>query len=538
MRGRNQATNPRGPMRAVRAATFLVSALMSAAVVAGCGGGSGTAANANASATTRGVSSYCSYFYGEGATLRERFIRASAKDANDPIAGLAGVFADLPEAASFMHGLAQRAPDEIAPQLEVLAKNLEGAVGQAGSAASNPAGSIGSLFASALASGGAEQRINEYTLKHCGPPPGSQKAQQPTPATTASSGALELLACEESQSSNSSSVVALRYENGAMTSSPVASFAKAEKDGCPVSANLAYMAAVEHNAAGNVVAGYVPAGGGPFVNLAGNETRGFSDQAVTDGQPRFDWTTGELWWQSNYALWSASVTAKQPKVQNKSVNVLDGFSLTGRPEEQPWQQSLEGKVEFLQPNGEEYNLTDNEIVVGTLVSGPGLTTACENQPYLGVSSFAEGSGCKGVAAFDVSQNCRTIIGFVSTSQYVCQESNGAGTRFSLATVVGKGAKPSKATPLTPETQQTLKWAEVTPEGKSLWFSTSETGGENGAVEGEAGTAEGTTEATHLYAVSTATYTSNPTPVMGKVELGSEALPIAWRHREKLMALRG
>jgi hypothetical protein len=74
------------------------------------------------------------------------------------------------------------------------------------------------------------------------------------------------------------------------------------------------MAAVEHNAAGNVVAGYVPAGGGPFVNLAGNETRGFSDQAVTDGQPRFDWTTGELWWQSNYALWSASVTAKQPKL--------------------------------------------------------------------------------------------------------------------------------------------------------------------------------------------------------------------------------
>lgn len=59
--------------------------------------------------------------------------------------------------------------------------------------------------------------------------------------------------------------------------------------------------------------------------------------------------------------------------------------------------------------------------------------------------------------------------------------------------------------------------------------------ENGAVEGEAGTAEGTTEATHLYVVSTATYTSNPTPVMGKVELGSEALPIAWRHGEKLMA---
>jgi hypothetical protein len=514
---------------------FVVLGLATASVAAGCGAGS-TSATGGPAGVTRSATAYCSYFYGEGAALRERFIRASEKDATDPVAGLASVFADLPEAASFMHQLALRAPDEIAPQLEALARDLEGATGQIGSAASNPAGSIGSLFASALASSGAEQRINEYTLHHCGPPPGSQKPQKPTPASTASSGALELLACEESQSSSSSTIVALRYENGTIASSPAANFAKAEKDGCPVSANLAYMAATEHNAAGNVVAGYVPNGGGAFVNVAGAEKRGFSDEAVVDQQPRFNWTTGDLWWVTNNEMWSASITAKQPQMRDKSANTLNGFSPTGEPEEQVWQQSLGGKVVFMQPNGEEYNLTGNGIVVGTLVTGPGLDAACEKGDGGSIEPFAEASGCKGVGSFDVSQDCRVIVGFVSTSAYVCQESNGAGTRFSLAKVVGNGKKPSKATPLTPETQQTMKWAEVTPDGKSLWFSTSETSGESGPTGGETGTAGGAAETTHIYVVPTSSYSASPTPATGNSELASEASLIAWRQGEKLTRL--
>ncbi len=470
--------------------------------------------------------------------MRERFIRASQKDASDPIAGLAGVFADLPEAASFMHQLALRAPKEIAPQLEVLAKDLEGATGQIGSAASNPAGSIGSLFATALASSGAEQRINEYTLKHCGPPPESQKSQKTTPVTTASSGALELLACEESQTGSSSKVVGLRYENGAITSSPLANFAKAEKERCPVSANLAYMAATERNAAGNLVAGYVPNGGGAFVNVAGSEKRGFSDEPVVDQDPRFNWATGDLWWTTNNEMWSASITVKQPRMRDNSANVLNGFSPAGEPEEQPWQQSLAGKVVFMQPNAEAYGLTSNEIVVGTLVTGPGLDPECEKNDRGSIEPFAEASGCKGLSSFDVNQNCQVIVGFVSTSAYVCQELNGTDTRFSLAKLVGQGKTPSKATPLTPKTQQTLKWAEVTPDGKSLWFSTSEQNGASGATAGETGTAGGETEATHIYVVPTLSYTANPTPATGNSELGSEALPIAWRQGEKLMSARG
>ncbi len=521
-------------LRRPLALVFVLLGLAAATVAAGCGAGS--TATGGPAGVTRSASAYCSYFYGEGAALRERFIRASEKDASDPVAGLASVFADLPEAASFMHQLALRAPEEIAPQLEALAKDLEGATGQIGSAAANPAGSIGSLFASALASSGAEQRINEYTLHHCGPPPGSQKSQKTTPVSTASSGALELLACEESQSSSSSTVVALRYENGAIASSPAATFAKAEKDGCPVSSDLADMAATEHNAAGNVVAGYVPNGGGAFVNVAGAEKRGFSDEAVVDQQPRFNWTTGDLWWMTNNEMWSASITAKQPQVRDKSANTLNGFSPTGEPEELVWQQSLEGKVVFMQPSGEEYNLTGNGIVVGTLVTGPGLDAACEKGYGGSIEPFAEVSGCKGVSSFDLSQDCRVIVGFVSTSAYVCQESNGSGTRFSLAKVVAKGKTPPKATALTPETQQTVKWAEVTPDGKSLWFSTSETTGESGGTGSETGTAGGGTEATHIYVVPTSSYSANPVPATGNSELGSEASLIAWRQGEKLSRL--
>jgi hypothetical protein len=84
----------------------------------------------------------------------------------------------------------------------------------------------------------------------------------------------------------------------------------------------------------------------------------------------------------------------------------------------------------------------------------------------------------------------------------------------------------------------LKWAEVTPDGQALWFSTSENGGETGAAGGETGPSGGETEATRVYVVPTSTYTSNPTPATGNSALGPEASLIAWRQGEKLTNLRG
>jgi hypothetical protein len=121
--------------------------------------------------TSRSVAAYCSYFYGRGGQLRHRWLESSQSGSSDPIAALAGTFAAIPEAASFLHGLAQRAPDDIAPDVETLAQALDRITGQAGSGAADPVGALASGLATGLATTGAEQRVNEYTIRNCGAPP-------------------------------------------------------------------------------------------------------------------------------------------------------------------------------------------------------------------------------------------------------------------------------------------------------------------------------------------------------------------------------
>jgi hypothetical protein len=142
-------------------------------VLAGCGGG-----------TSRSVAAYCSYFYGEGTQLRDRFIKSSSADGKDPFAALSSVFADLPEAANFLHQLSLRAPEEIAPEVQVLAKALENVAAQSGSSASDPLGALGSALVGGVETAGAEQRVNAYTLQHCGTPPGASSQNTATASST------------------------------------------------------------------------------------------------------------------------------------------------------------------------------------------------------------------------------------------------------------------------------------------------------------------------------------------------------------------
>lgn len=123
--------------------------------------------------TSRNVAAYCSYFYGNGTQLRNRLIASSNANASDPFAELSSVFADLPEAASFVHQLSLRAPEEIAPEVIVLAEALKRFSQQAGSAASDPLGALAGGLVDGLQTSGAEQRVNAYTLRHCGAPPGT-----------------------------------------------------------------------------------------------------------------------------------------------------------------------------------------------------------------------------------------------------------------------------------------------------------------------------------------------------------------------------
>lgn len=114
---------------------------------------------------TRSVAAYCAYFYGQGNLLRQHWAHMNQADHQDPFSA----FADLPEAANFLHQLSLRAPEEIAPDVQLLADAIGKLPSQAGAAA-DPLGSLASGLVAGVAAGGAEQRVNEYTERHCGSP--------------------------------------------------------------------------------------------------------------------------------------------------------------------------------------------------------------------------------------------------------------------------------------------------------------------------------------------------------------------------------
>jgi hypothetical protein len=122
---------------------------------------------------TRSVASYCSYFYGRGSALRNRWLRADSNTGQNPFADLSAVFSALPEASSFMHELSLRAPEAIAPAVNTLAEAFKQTSEQEADAGSDPLGALAGGLMTGLAASGAEQQFNEYTQQHCGSPPGS-----------------------------------------------------------------------------------------------------------------------------------------------------------------------------------------------------------------------------------------------------------------------------------------------------------------------------------------------------------------------------
>jgi hypothetical protein len=117
----------------------------------------------------RSVASYCHFLYGEGGKLRERWSHATGT--NNVFADLGVVFSALPELGQFMHELAQRAPHEVAPSVELLAEDFKREADSMGSQASNPLGALAGGLVNGLEAVGPEQRFNEFTEKNCGSPP-------------------------------------------------------------------------------------------------------------------------------------------------------------------------------------------------------------------------------------------------------------------------------------------------------------------------------------------------------------------------------
>jgi hypothetical protein len=139
--------------------TAVVVTVVGGVVLMGCGGPS------------RSVAAYCSYFYGEGQRLRQHWAQTGSNASQDPFGAIASAFAALPEAADFMHQLSIRAPEEIAPDVETLAAALKRLSEQAGVMGTDPLAALAGGLVSGLATSSAEQKVNAYTLQHCGPPP-------------------------------------------------------------------------------------------------------------------------------------------------------------------------------------------------------------------------------------------------------------------------------------------------------------------------------------------------------------------------------
>ena len=118
----------------------------------------------------RNAASYCDYFYGQGQVVRQRYEDINRR--GQPVEQIVALLGAQGDIGSFLDGLAKRSPDEIQADVEALAKAMHKQQDSLSGSVSNPLGGlIGSLLAGA-ATAGPSARINSYTTKHCGPPPG------------------------------------------------------------------------------------------------------------------------------------------------------------------------------------------------------------------------------------------------------------------------------------------------------------------------------------------------------------------------------
>lgn len=123
--------------------------------------------------SNRSVEAYCSVFYGEGQQLRSQW--AAAGSSEDPFAGLAAVFSAPRDLAVFFDKLDKVAPEEIEPDVaelrDAFQQQADSLGSQAGGVLDNPLGALAGSLAAGLSTAGVEQRVDDYTLKNCGPPP-------------------------------------------------------------------------------------------------------------------------------------------------------------------------------------------------------------------------------------------------------------------------------------------------------------------------------------------------------------------------------
>lgn len=146
-----------------------------AVVLAGCSG------------EERSVEAYCSTFYGEGSELRDQWTEAGGSD----LLGQAVTLLQAPQdLATFFDKLEKVAPDDIQPDVAAVRDSLKDQIDAMTSI--DPGSPWKAALQSMLigvSSGGSWQRVDEWTLENCGPPPGSEQASGSASADESSTSA-------------------------------------------------------------------------------------------------------------------------------------------------------------------------------------------------------------------------------------------------------------------------------------------------------------------------------------------------------------
>jgi hypothetical protein len=302
-----------------------------------------------------------------------------------------------------------------------------------------------------------------------------------TTTTASSSESPELLLCASEPGSTTRQVLALSGGSGGVSASPLASFPNASESTCAVSPDLTKLAEISETSDGSTVAGYVPTGGGSFVNLSGHNSGSYSDTPVKDEHPMFDPVTGDLWWTSNEHSWSVPVTGGTP--HEHGTGLFGGFGPAGEPA---------GAQVLTSPDGSLGGTANIDVVEAAydlrVTIGKARTlTACAGQDQ-----------CPGEASITLPASAHTLAGFVSDSAMVCQVYGSGGEQFNLISfkIVGRSIKVVREVSLTPPTQMKLGAALLSPDGKTLWYIGARSGSEQGS----------------LYVVPTSTPTAEPSPV--------------------------
>lgn len=139
-------------------------------------------------AQTRSVANYCSTFYGEGEKFRQSAY--DAQESGDDLAVVSSLLGAPAQLASFFEKLEAVSPDEIQPDVAQMRDVYKKISDQVGEGATTDVYAILGQLAGGIVLGlsvrAAEQRINEYTLANCGPPPSSASTSS-SPASQSSS---------------------------------------------------------------------------------------------------------------------------------------------------------------------------------------------------------------------------------------------------------------------------------------------------------------------------------------------------------------